>query len=340
MGPSTEWREQIADDETARFDGLARVLTEIQERLAGKQPLGRALHYKAHAGLLATFEVGSGLPEWSRVGIFAEPGSYPAYVRFSNGSGSDQPDTEPDVRGLAVKLVGVPGTKIIHPDAKTQDFLAILSPAVPFATPEEFVGLVSAVSGSKLLVLPRLLGTLGLRTGTVLSALKAGLSQRVDSLTSPVYYSALPIKWGEYAVKYSFAPVAAPESGPMGTASGYREDLQQHLTTRALTFEFRVQAFVDEAKTSIEDNQKEWLPVDAPWVVLARLEIQPQASTASQRDGLAAFIESLVFDVWHAPEAFRPLGAMQRARNHAYRDSSIKRGAAPEPDGTEGWHNG
>ena len=42
------------------------------------------------------------------------------------------------------------------------------------------------------------------------------------------------------------------------------------------------------------------------------------------------------FDPWHAPEDYRPLGNMMRARNPAYRLSTIERqAAAPEPNGTE-----
>lgn len=50
---------------------------------------------------------------------------------------------------------------------------------------------------------------------------------------------------------------------------------------------------------------------------------------------IADFIETLAFDPWHAPPELRPLGNMMRARNHAYRLSTMERRAAPEPDGTE-----
>ena len=37
------------------------------------------------------------------------------------------------------------------------------------------------------------------------------------------------------------------------------------------------------------------------------------------------------FDPWHAREDLRPLGNLMRARNHAYRISTQKRGAIAEP---------
>jgi Catalase len=338
MTPSTDWKERVANDETARFDKLAAILSGIQRERSERHPMGRALHYKPHAGVLATFTVLPDLPEWCRVGIFAEPRTYPAYARFSNGSGSHQPDTEPDVRGLAVKVVGVPGAKFFNPDALTQDFLAILTASVPFATPEEFVGLVRAFSGNKLLALLRLIGLFGARTLKVLGALKAGLAQKHDSLAVPTFYSALPIMWGPHAVKYSFAAIDPPAPTPLSGKDGYRQDLQGHLATRGLRFAFRIQGFRDEATTPIEDNTVEWLPEQAPWVTVAELVMQPQPPTHDDPDGLAAFIEALSFDPWHAPLEFRPLGAMQRARSAAYRDSTITRSAAPEPDGSETWH--
>ena len=45
--------------------------------------------------------------------LFARPGRYRAYVRFSNGASAHQPDGKGDVRGVAIKVLGVAGTKII-----------------------------------------------------------------------------------------------------------------------------------------------------------------------------------------------------------------------------------
>lgn len=338
MTPSTDWKERVSDDETARFDKLAAILTGIQRERAERHPMGRGLHYKPHAGVLATFTVRSELPEWCRVGIFSQPGTYPAYARFSNGAGARQPDTEPDVRGIAVKVVGVPGPKLFDPDGVTQDFLAILSPSFGMETPEEFVGLVQAFAGNKLLALPRLVGVFGWRTLKILRDLQAGLAIKVDSLAAPTFYSAVPIMWGAHAVKYSFVAVDPPTPTPLTDQDGYRQDLQRHLATRSLRFAFRIQGFCDDATTPIEDNTVEWLPEHAPWVTVADLEMQPQPSTQDDPDGLAAFIEALSFDPWHAPLEFRPLGAMQRARSAVYRASTIARQAAPEPDGSETWH--
>ena len=47
---------------------------------------------------------------------------------------------------------------------------------------------------------------------------------------------------------------------------------------------------------------------------------------------IEALVESFSFDPWHAVEELRPLGAIMRARSAAYRESTIERKAADEPE--------
>jgi hypothetical protein len=63
--------------------------------------------------------------------------------------------------------------------------------------------------------------------------------------------------------------------------------------------------------------------------------IERQDVASERGRSIASFVEKLSFDPWHALVEHRPLGAMMRARNHAYRLSTAERGAAPEPDGSE-----
>ncbi|HEV2665255.1 MAG TPA: hypothetical protein VG324_10100, partial [Blastocatellia bacterium] len=155
--PMADWREEISEGEAAEFEGLAAQLRAMQRTRAEK---GRALHLKQHAGGRAMLRTLADLPGWARVGIFSTAREYTSYVRFSNGSATHAPDRAPDVRGIAVKILGVPGKKLIQglEDAKTQDLLGILTPTAPFRNPKEFVGVVLAATGSPLLLLPRMIG--------------------------------------------------------------------------------------------------------------------------------------------------------------------------------------
>ena len=131
--PSTQWKEEIAADEDAQFTRLAEQLRALQRRRSRRGGVGRALHRKGHVGVEASFEVLGDLPAPVRQGLFGAPGRYRAYVRFSNGASAHQADARGDVRGVAIKVLGVAGAKLIPglEAATTQDFLMIQSPTTP-----------------------------------------------------------------------------------------------------------------------------------------------------------------------------------------------------------------
>jgi len=109
--PSTAWREVVEADEQTLFEGFAREIAAQQKEVAAETggPLRRGFHAKLHAGLMAEFEVLADLPERARYGVFSAPRIFPAVVRFSNGEPAPQPDKHPEPRGIAIKLIGVPG---------------------------------------------------------------------------------------------------------------------------------------------------------------------------------------------------------------------------------------
>jgi len=337
--PSTEWREEVAPDEDARFTRLAEQLREIQRRHS-KRRAGRALHRKGHVGVEASFEVLGELPAPAAQGLFAKPGRYRVYVRFSNGSAAHQGDHKGDVRGVAIKVLGVAGQKIIPglEAAPTQDFLFIQSPSTPFNGPDEFVAFVRAAA-SPATALPKLLFGVGpRRLFAVAGKLRRSLSVPAPSLATMAFHSALPVRWGSYAGKYRLTPAASPPATdvPAGRHHDYLAgDLGDRLAAGALRWDFAVQLYRDPSSTPIEDSTVTWSDAAAPPVVVARLVIDQQDLASPRARAIADFIEKLSFDPWHALVEHRPLGAMMRARNHAYRLSTAERGAAPEPDGSE-----
>jgi hypothetical protein len=331
--PSTDWKEVIAPGEAELFERLAADLAGLQAAVAKKRGSpSRALHAKQNVTARAHFEVLAGLPEHARVGLFAEPKSYEAVVRFSNGGPAHQSDKKPDVRGIAVKVLGVGGKKLIPgmESAPTQDFLAILTPSQPFRTPEEFVWFV-VNARSPATLLPKALFKLG--PGplfSLLGKLQKGMGQKLQPLSANRYYSALPVRFGAHAVKYSFVPLDA------GGASGAALDpdlggsLVRQLASGAVRWELQVQFFTDEQRTPLEDATVEW---QGPWLPVARLTLPQQEVKAPEGEALSTWAEGLSFDPWHAQEELRPLGAFMRARSAAYRVSTQARKATPEPAG-------
>lgn len=72
----------------------------------------RQVHTKMHGCVKAAFTVLPGLSPELRVGVFKEPLTYPTWIRFSNANTIVHPDKKKDVRGVAIKLMNVPGEKL------------------------------------------------------------------------------------------------------------------------------------------------------------------------------------------------------------------------------------
>jgi hypothetical protein len=339
--PAADWKETIPAGEEAKHQSYAEKLRALQRASAKTTgATSRALHAKGTCGIEGEFTVLADLPEHARAGLFANPATYRAYVRFSNGSGARNADTKADVRGVAVKVVGVEGKKIIPgmENEKTQDFLLIRTPTIPFRNADEFVAVVTAAEQGPLLLLPRILGSLGfVRTFQLLPKLAAGLKDSLLSLATTRYFSAAPIRCGAYAVHYALMPHTRPDrdAGVPTSPNHFHEDLAARLARGPVSYDLCVQFYVDEVKTPIEDASVEWKEGDAPFTTVARLTLPKQDLDSPRGRKVADFIEGLSFDPWHALEEHRPLGDVMRARNRAYRLSTKERGAAPEPDGTE-----
>lgn len=327
---SKDWKETPAADEDERFPRLAERLAGVQKARDGAKT--RGLHAKSHAGVRARLRVLPDLPEHARQGLFAKPGEHRAYVRYSNGNGALQPDRAPNLRGLAVKVLDVDGPKVLG-DARTQDFLMIDTPTVPFRTPDEFIAFVCASSppdGG----IGRVMREVGFfRTLGLLGGLVKAAKGKPRNVADRAFYSAAAVCFGPYAARYAAFPVhAAAADGP---ATAERDYLTARMDTRLaaapLEYELRAQFFTG-TETPVEDSRVDW---PSPFVPLARLTVEKQDPTTPAGRRLHAFVESLSFDPWHALVEHRPLGAVMRARKHAYYASIQARRAIPEPDGSE-----
>jgi hypothetical protein len=334
MSSITGFHETISPDETARFERYAAELGAIQRARAERRgAVSRALHAKQHVGALGELVVGTGEP--AGAGVFSENGrAWPVYVRFSNGSSGHQADTVPDVRGLAVKLVGVPGKKIIPglEHEETQDFLFINQQAIPFRDPEEFMIFVRAAKDGPRRLLPRLVAGYGLRRafGILRRVLQ---NPKVESFATHPFHTAAPISFGSTAAKLGLFPLRAQAIPAARGDDSLRLDLIARLKAAPLSWALRAQLFLDDRKTPIEDTSVTW---SGPWRDLGTLTVPQQDLESSRGKEIGELVHGLSFDPWHAVEAHRPLGAIMRARAVAYRASVLERKAAPEPKSVPG----
>lgn len=338
---SVAWSERVAADEGPRFEGFAGEMRALQHRNAKNGVFARTLHVKSHVGAVGKLVVGSDVDARFRAGVFAEAlREWPVYARFSNGASRKQGDKTPDVRGLAVKLVGVPGKKIIAglEDKLTQDFLLIPTAAIPFRTPDEFLAFVraSSTATSPLSLISKVFSTFGFGRGLQVVR-RLGQTPKVTSMVSTRFYTAAPIRMGDTAAKLALFPIPGGARGtlpasPSEGKHGLREDLVHALASTSVEYSVRAQPFVDEASTPIEDASVVWPEANNPYVEIGRLLFPKQDVTSARGKEIEDLVEKLSFDPWHALDAHRPLGAIMRARAVAYRDSVSARGAAPEPD--------
>jgi len=325
---ATDWKEDIDPNEAARFEKYAEFLSGMQ-RANARDGITRALHAKQNIGLEATLEIGE-VPADAKHGMFAKPGSYRALVRFSNGAPKKQSDRVLDVRGMAVKVFGVDGKKVIPgmEDATTQDFLAIRTSSLPIRSADEFMTAVRIARPQALLPI-RLIAAVGFgRAIKIIKGALGGLKKPQASIAGTSYFSALPITLGPHAVQFAFAARDPATPVKLAAANTLGDELAERLKTRAVVYDFQVRFFVDATKTPIEDASVEW---DAPWVTVGTLTVPVQDSHSARGKKVDAMVEQLSFDPWHAREDMRPLGNIMRARNVAYRASTQARKALPEP---------
>src|SRR5438874_12813392 len=89
------------------------------------QPARRDAHAFDTGCVRAIFRVDRTLDARLSQGAFVPGREYPAWVRFSNGNFIRTSPRSPDARGMAIKLMGVTGPKLVDDEKNTQDFILI-----------------------------------------------------------------------------------------------------------------------------------------------------------------------------------------------------------------------
>ncbi|MEO0603187.1 MAG: catalase, partial [Myxococcota bacterium] len=232
--PSTEWREIVDPDEEQRFGDYVAFLRTMQAKRSERYGPGRTLHRKPQMALPATLTVLDDLPEPCRHGLFAAPATYDARVRLSNGGPDVKPDTVPDIRGFAIKVLGVEGEGALgNGPTDCQDFLLINQPAFVFGTGDNFARFMIARSRGGLSLLRFLVewrgwwGAFG-----ALRKLQAMVARPFTGFATQAFHSAAPIQCGPYAVRVRLEP--ARDAAEISGEPNFGGDLERHLAAGAL----------------------------------------------------------------------------------------------------------
>lgn len=285
----------------------------IKDREAASGIMRRDAHPKMHGVVKAEFTVEPDLDPVLARGVFAKAASYQAWIRFSNSDAAIQADNKGDIRGMAIKLMGVSGKKILEgeEDAPTQDFLLISTDVFLTATVVEFAGLIKALTTSKFA--PIWFFLTHWRVGW---NLWKSMNKFANLLQIP-YFSTTPYLLGDAAVKYSATPhVDMADAVPTDPNDDYlRVAMVDQLGDGEAVFDFLVQVQTDANTMPIEDPGRAWPETVSPFRKVATIRIPSQQFDS---DAHRAFGENLSYTPWHSLPEHRPLGGINRARKIVY----------------------
>ncbi|HEY3083354.1 MAG TPA: hypothetical protein VGM69_25970 [Chloroflexota bacterium] len=332
--------EELLPGEDAATDEIVRLMGAFLRLHYTGRVAERAGNTKTYGVVRGQFEVLPGLAEHLRVGVLREARSYPAWVRFGGPGPLTPPDIEDNgLLSIGVKLMDVPGPKLLDDERSTQDFTGISAPT--FTTPNvlENVKLQRhLLAGTPAFFF---FNPFAPRDSHLLDGLMQFLYARAHHSPLEVpYYSCVPYLFGEgRAIQYAFRP-RSPDRTPIPAhpSDNYlREAMAATLAAKEVSFDVLVQLQTDPGRMPVEDAGVRWPTRLSPYLPVARLRLPRQRFDSPAQ---LAFARRLSFNPWHGVPDHRPLGNQGRARRRIYLELSRRRqqmNAEPhlEPTGAE-----
>lgn len=333
--------ERIAPDEEENLDSITRSFGQYMRRTYRPGVFERGGNTKTHGIVRAEVRIRDDLPAHMRHGIFKTPRTFPAYVRYS-GPGPDLPPDIEDVGfvSMAIKLMDVPGPKLLDDEKFTQDLLTVCTPT--FVTP-------NTRENAKL----HIWSFRGMPVFYFLNPFDTHLldffmqSLWNETQYNPLgarYWSCVPYLLGEgRAMMYSFAPrskvITAIPGVPFGRVPPHylRDNMIATLAEQDVAFDLLIQVQTDPHRMPIENASVRWPEKLSPFIPAATVHIPRQKFDTSAHD---RFAKQLSMNPWHCLPEHRPLGNQSRARHRMYLHLSRLRqqmNATPhiEPTGDE-----
>jgi len=335
--------EKPEPDEAQTEAELIETMTKIQEKtFADGGHALRAVHAKSHGLLKGELRVLADLPPELAQGLFATAARYPVVIRLSTNPGDLLDDSVSTPRGMALKIVGVSGTRLLGTeDDLTQDFVMVNGPSflkkdgksflsglkLLAATTDRAPGLKKALSAA-LRGAESLVEAVGGKSPTLI-----GLGGHPEThLLGETFYSATPILHGQYMAKVSVAPVSpsltALTNQPLnvnGKPNGLRDAVIDFFSRQDAEWELRVQLCTDLEAMPIENAKVVWPEELSPYRAVARIVVPRQVGWSEARSKIVD--DGFSFSPWHGLSAHRPLGSVNRLRKAAYQMSRRFRAA-------------
>lgn len=326
-------QEQIPTGEAAMTQDIIQTAIRIVDQHREPTRYLRDAHAKAHGCVQAQVSVATDLDPALRQGVFSEPGkTWQAWMRLSNGNAYPQFDNMKDARGMAIKLLGVPGDQLLpsQQGRGEQDFVMFNHANFFVSDVAEYRQNVAAqADGKKAMAFLPGWDPRQWQVRHLFIAL-ATLSEAPPSPLLTTYFSVSPYKFGNLNAKFRVTPEAGtcpaytPPAQNRDVPNFLRSALYQQLSTDRQPACFALQIQTQDATRymPIEDTSVQWKESDAPFQTVAHIQVPAQDFDTPEQNLMC---DNLSFSPWHGIEAHRPIGGINRLRKAVYEAVSAYR---------------
>lgn len=325
--------EEIPPGESALTQGIIEDAIRVVEQHRDNTRVQRDAHAKAHGCVKAEVTVLPDLDSSLQYGVLAERGkTWQAWVRFSNGNAYPQFDRARDARGMAIKLLDVPGEKLMGDaeHASEQDWVMFNHPTFFVRDVAEYkTNFAAQAEGKKVLAFFPGWDPRHWEIRHLIIALKT-LAPAPESPVATTYNSIAPFKLGPHNIKYRVIPT--PENCPDYRLPEPNQDLpnflrgalyrQLSLDRVPACFALQVQRQNPAHYMPIEDPSVAWDESISPFETVANIRLPAQDFDSREQNLLC---DNLSFNPWHALPEHRPIGGINRLRKAVYEAISVYR---------------